>query len=121
MCAWRCWASESMPAHDHERTHMDSLHGLSRLLTTWLRSGLVFPGWMHMPRVATQIPVAGSPARAGEGHSKGRSRWSRARHEPAFAGAALAERLDRLAVVVNPAELVEAAQRGIDRRPSAGT
>lgn len=32
-------------SHGHERTHMDSLHGLSRLLTTWLRSGLVFPGW----------------------------------------------------------------------------
>jgi len=32
-------------SHGHERTHMSSLLGLARLLTVWLRSDLVFPGW----------------------------------------------------------------------------
>jgi peptidase M42 family hydrolase len=32
-------------SHGHERTHMDSLHGLARLLTVWLQSDLVFPRW----------------------------------------------------------------------------
>lgn len=32
-------------SHGHERTHMDSLLGLARLLTVWLQSDLVFPRW----------------------------------------------------------------------------
>jgi putative aminopeptidase FrvX len=32
-------------SHGHERTHMNSLHGLARLLTVWLQSDLVFPRW----------------------------------------------------------------------------
>lgn len=32
-------------SHGHERTHLNSLHGLARLLTVWLQSDLVFPGW----------------------------------------------------------------------------
>jgi peptidase M42 family hydrolase len=32
-------------SHGHERTHLDSLHGLARLLTVWLQSDLVFPRW----------------------------------------------------------------------------
>lgn len=32
-------------SHGHERTHLQSLDGLARLLTVWLRSGLVFPRW----------------------------------------------------------------------------
>lgn len=32
-------------SHGHERTHLDSLHGLAQLLTVWLQSDLVFPGW----------------------------------------------------------------------------
>lgn len=32
-------------SHGHERTHLQSLDGLARLLTIWLRSGLVFPRW----------------------------------------------------------------------------
>ena len=32
-------------SHGHERTHMNSLEGLARLLTVWLQSDLVFPRW----------------------------------------------------------------------------
>ena len=32
-------------SHGHERTHMNSLHCLARLLTVWLQSDLVFPRW----------------------------------------------------------------------------
>ena len=36
-------------SHGHERTHLDSLDGLARLLTVWLQTDLVFP-------VGTRIP-----------------------------------------------------------------
>lgn len=36
-------------SHGHERTHLDSLDGLARLLTVWLQSDLVFPGWDANP------------------------------------------------------------------------
>jgi peptidase M42 family hydrolase len=32
-------------SHGHERTHLQSLEGLARLLTVWLQSDLVFPRW----------------------------------------------------------------------------
>ncbi len=36
-------------SHGHERTHLDSLDGLARLLTVWLQTDLVFPGWDANP------------------------------------------------------------------------
>ncbi len=38
--------------HGHERTHLDSLVGLGRLLTVWLQSDLVFPDWDTRPQGA---------------------------------------------------------------------
>ena len=47
-------------SHGHERTHLSSLHGLARLLTVWLQSELVFPGW----DVHADGPLRGFPSLA---------------------------------------------------------
>jgi peptidase M42 family hydrolase len=36
--------------HGHERTHLDALHGLARLVSVYLQSDLVFPEWDAAPQ-----------------------------------------------------------------------